>query len=334
MKSVLISLLLLLLLAPAAHASDGAFAPCSAADLETLQQLESGYGALLVQATRTRNTALLRFLVERQYEWRLGLNDELPRCAEAVEIGWLMSQVSGDAVAVAAIGLSEEDPGWMLAPIESGQARAVALLEELTAALDGGALRPQSLDDAGAACSDEQLAILAPGILVGFQDAGAMALAVTTSEAFRDYASAYLDLREAMWDDLPHCREALEFGLMMNQILGDFVALFLHRFMDVAEEDNPLNPQIETELDRFAGKMKAVVAALDRNRSVRSYYVSGDDGANIRACPATDCDILFVYDKGREMRIIDDTGEWYEIRFNNGETGFIAGFLASIDPSV
>ena len=332
LKSLLTGLLILLILAPAT-ASDGKFAACTAADLEALQQLETGYDALLVQGARTINAPLLRFLVERQYEWRLGLNDELPRCAEAFEIGWLMSQVSGDAVAVAALNLAGDDSGWMSAPMESGQARAATLVEELRAALDGAALTPQSLDDVGAACSDQQLAVLAPGLLTGFQDTGAMALAVTTRAEFSDYASAYLDLRAAMWAGLPHCSEAVEFGLMMNQILGDFVTLFLFRFLGVADADNPVKAQVETELYSFAGKTEAVVAALDRNRAVSAYIVKGDDGANIRACPTTDCEILTVYDKGRELRVIDDTGEWYEIRFSNGETGFIAGFLASIDPS-
>lgn len=333
MKSFIVCLLALLLLAPPGHASDGVFAPCSAADLEILQQIESGYDALLVQGARTRSTALLRFLVERQYEWRLGLNDELPRCAEAFEIGWLMSQISGDAVAVAALELAEKDAGWMREPMDAGQSRLATLLDDLTAALDGGALITQSLDDVAAACSDEQLAVLAPGILVGFQDSGAMALKVTTPEEFADYAATYLDLRDAMWDQLPHCNEAVEYSLMMNQILGDFVALFLFRFLDVADVDNPLKPQIEWELERFAGKMEDVVAALDRNRTVRVYYVSGDAGANIRACPSTDCDILTAYEMGRELRVIDDSGEWLEIRLDNGEKGFIAGFLAGLDPS-
>ena len=333
MKSSWILLLTLLLLMPAAQASDGAFAPCAAADLETLQSLASGYDALLAQGTRTRSAALLRYLVERQYEWRLGLNDELPRCAEALEIGWLMSQVSGDAVAVAALDLAGADSDWLLEPMSSGQARIIALLEDLSAALDGAALTPQSLDDVGAACSDAQLAVLAPGILVGFQATGAMALAVTSPEEFNAYAAAYLDWRETTWERLPHCNEAVEFGLMMNQILGDFVALFLQRFNGLADEDNPLNPQIETELNRFAIKMEAVVTALDRNRTLLDYTVSGDSGANIRACPTTDCEVLAVFDKGQALRIIDDSGEWYEVRLTNGETGFVAGFLASPDPS-
>ena len=107
----------------------------------------------------------------------------------------------------------------------------------------------------------------------------------------------------------------------------------LQRFNGVADEDNPVKPQIETELDRFAGNIEDLVAALDRNRTVHTYVVVGDSGANIRACPATDCEVLTVYDKGREMRIIDDSGEWYEMRLNDGGTGFIAGFLASMDSS-
>lgn len=332
MKSVLISLLTIMLMAPLAHASDGQFAPCTSADLETLQQLESGYEALLVQGTRTRNVNLLRYLVERQYEWRLGLNDGLPRCAEAFEIGWLMSQLTGDAVAVAAMDLADKDFGWMLDLMEIGGTRMAALLEDLAAALDGGSLTSLSLDDVAAACSDEQLAILAPDIVIAFQDVGAMALAVTTPDEFADYAIAYITLRDVMWDNLPHCNEAVEFGLMMNQILGDFLALFLHGFIPVADEDNSVKPQLEGELDRFAGKMEEVVTALDRKRTVKIYYVTAESGANIRACPTTSCDILTVFENGQEMRIIDDSGEWYEIRFDNGETGFIAGFLASMNP--
>ena len=333
LKSALICLLVLMLLAPVAQASDGKFAPCSTADFETLQRLESGYDALLVQGTRTRSATLLRYLVERQYEWRLRLNDELPRCAEAFEIGWLMSQVTGDAVAVAALRLADKDRVWMQEPMEIGQSRLAARLDDLKADLEGGALTSQSLDDVAAACSDEQLAILAPGILIGFQDNGAMALAVISPEEFIDYVFAYIDWRSEVWQHLPHCNEAVEFSLMMNQIQGDFVALFLHRFLGIADEDNPVKPQIESELDRFAGKMEEVVTALDRNRTVHTYVVSGDSGANIRACPTTSCDILTVFEPGQEMRIIDDSGEWYEIRFDNGETGFIAGFLASLDPS-
>ena len=170
-------------------------------------------------------------------------------------------------------------------------------------------------------------------MLTGFQDAVALAQAAATPEAFVEFTGAYLELRDAMWNDLPHCSEAVEFGLMMNQILGDYVGLILHRVKGVEDEDNPLQPQIETEAYRFADKTAAVVAALDRNRTVTIYQVSGSDGANIRACPTTACDIVAVYVAGQELRVIDDASEWFEIRLDNGETGFIAGFLADMSAS-
>ena len=334
-RSVLISLLIMLLLMPPAQAGDGRFAPCTTADLDTLRQLETVYDALLVQGTRTRNANLLRFLAERQYEWRLGLNERLPRCAEVFEIGWLMSQVTGDTITIAALDLADEDSGWLLEPREIGRSRVAALLEDLAAALeDGGALTPLSLDDAAATCSEEQLATLAPGMLTGFQDAIALAQAAATPEAFVEFTGAYLELRDAMWNDLPHCSEAVEFGLMMNQILGDYVGLILHRVTGVVDEDNPLlRRSSKAKPTDSPTRRQAVVAALDRNRTVTIYQVSGSDGANIRACPTTACDIAAVYVAGQALRVIDDASEWFEIRLDNGETGFIAGFLADMSAS-
>ena len=62
-------------------------------------------------------------------------------------------------------------------------------------------------------------------------------------------------------------------------------------------------------------------------------YSRGRRAGQYQACPTRTCDILTVYERGQEMRVIDDSGEWYEVRLNNGETGFIASFLASMDPA-
>ena len=123
--------ILLMIVAPVAQGQDGEFAPCTSADHAMIVERKSGYDALMRQAPRTINTNLLRYLAERQYEWRLGINDDLPRCAQAIEIGWLMSQITGDAVAASALTLSEKNTVGIAESIEAGTIAVGAALRRI-----------------------------------------------------------------------------------------------------------------------------------------------------------------------------------------------------------
>ncbi len=62
-----------------------------------------------------------------------------------------------------------------------------------------------------------------------------------------------------------------------------------------------------------------------------SYYVISDGSVNIRACPATSCDVLGTVGYGERLQVSDDQGEWLELRLDDGRAGFMAGWLASKD---
>ncbi len=63
--------------------------------------------------------------------------------------------------------------------------------------------------------------------------------------------------------------------------------------------------------------------------TTRTCYVKAKDYGNNRACPATTCAIATISQPGQTLTVSDDSGDWYEIRMENGETAFIAGFLTS-----
>ena len=96
---LVLSLAMLLSLALIVWGQDERLPPCELADLETLLDINAAYKAVMSQAIETTTTKQLPLLGRQQYRWRIDMLSKLPFCAEAIEIGWLMNQVSGAAVA-------------------------------------------------------------------------------------------------------------------------------------------------------------------------------------------------------------------------------------------
>ncbi|MCY4537059.1 MAG: SH3 domain-containing protein [Chloroflexi bacterium] len=69
--------------------------------------------------------------------------------------------------------------------------------------------------------------------------------------------------------------------------------------------------------------------AEDAANAAKTYYVTANPYANVRSCASTNCDIVATAENGEALTVIDDSQDWYEIRLENGETAFIAGFLMS-----
>ncbi len=88
--------------------------------------------------------------------------------------------------------------------------------------------------------------------------------------------------------------------------------------------------QVGTEVSiQFANT--ATPESVASTAEFASYYVISDGGVNIRACPATSCEVLGTVDYGAVLRVADDQGEWLELRLDDGRIGFLAGWLASKD---
>ncbi len=329
-KSLQLVIILMLIVAPATQGQDGEFAPCTSADLDTLQEIESGYDALMRQAPRTGNTNLLRYLGERQYEWRLGINDDLPRCAEAIEIGWLMSQITSDAVVASALKLSEKNTDRIAESIEQGQSRLERLYDELAAELERDAAAVDS--ELPTACSDTQLSILAPDILIMDGEVLEQGLDVQSDEDHLQYTIAYFEWRLELWKMLPHCAEAVEFGLLINQGRSDLSAIYANGTTGLSDDENPSLMQFKTDSFRFKRVREDIFNKLDRYRTVKTYYVAANVNVDIRACGSADCELVEVLYRGDQVRVLDDSGQWYEIRLPIGQIAYINASLVDTNP--
>jgi hypothetical protein len=54
-----------------------------------------------------------------------------------------------------------------------------------------------------------------------------------------------------------------------------------------------------------------------------TYYVNSSSPVKVRECADTACDVLTMVDGGAELQVVDDSGDWYELRLDNGSTGYI-----------
>ena len=56
-----------------------------------------------------------------------------------------------------------------------------------------------------------------------------------------------------------------------------------------------------------------------------------NNGTNIRKQATTNSSVVYRASKGEQFEIVEQSGDWYEIKLDNGSTGFVAGWIISIN---
>ncbi len=103
----------------------------------------------------------------------------------------------------------------------------------------------------------------------------------------------------------------------VQTLTGEEVSLTL-----TAEFELTIAKRIDEILTATAqqGAGSAVIARLNGNQS-----------ANLRACPGTDCDIVTTIAPAADFSILAVTGEWYEIALEDGVRGFVFSELVNVE---
>ena len=263
---------------------------------------------------------------------------QLPLCAEVFEFAWLARQLLIDNASWSAVNFQGYSPsanpftrqvGKTLQSLKSWLEKA----EEYLDSNDGGA-GPEPAEREVPSCGSGEVGMMIGYLIPEFDSFQDAASRMETSDDVLAVFDQSMALRDQLWAGMPRCREALEIGLLMRQIAGDTVAMMT---LDLAGADSgdfvPYLAQLGTERDRIYELRNALVgrAADDRGALVgsKTYYATANPYANIRACASTNCEIVATAQHGEALAVVDDSGQWHEIRLEDGETGFIAGFLMS-----
>ncbi|MCY4070488.1 MAG: hypothetical protein OXG60_04275 [Chloroflexi bacterium] len=215
---------------------------------------QSAYDGLLEYAKQGEiaiesNEDLLRF-AERQIAWHADHLTDLPYCAEMLQIRWLLIELNSDFVARAALrlaGVSDEDNPFLRLP--SDQARIDAIVQDrqhpnIAQPRSEGAV---ALPD----CSKHDLQIAIDEYLYVYGELEDIRPFVLSIEDTIEYIQALIAWREALWQRMPLCAEAVALGLFMHQFSAGYSPSFTLFHGRIEREKYVYGDQLQLDLSRL-----------------------------------------------------------------------------------
>jgi len=271
---------------------------------------------------------------------RDGALARLPLCQEIFEIAWLSRQILGDIISRFALDMYGY--GGARNPISSQAAEKFESIESWLKTTEEYLAGIERTSGPGAdarelaVCSDEEVIFVVGYLLPDYRSFLDAAYSLETfADLFQLFDQSFA-FRDRIWRELPRCQQVLEIGMLMRQIAADWVALMSVEASEPPLERNPYVLELQRDMSLITEMRQSLLARAEEADNAlpggKTYYVTANTYANIRACASTSCDIVATAQNGEALTVIDDSKDWYEIRLEDGESAFIAGFLMSKDP--
>ena len=309
--------------------------PCSLDELaHTYAMLMPAYSDLLLQGTGIDSADLLPGYSQAIYDFRAKELASLPACAEAFTLGWATRQLLDELILNSArdlLGISLD--AFASAQLDDGSASIARMIDGIASQLESaGELPSASAIESARACASAEVLFTQVYLLPELQAFATGAFAAASLADALQLEARSADLRDLLLRELPACAEAIEIGLVMRRVAADFVAMLLLEALSLPLETIP---QVQAVVDDMrwlmteAASLEAQTQTSSPALASASYYISGQRGANIRACPSTTCDILATALSGEPVDIVDAADNWYAVNMPNGQVGYVASFLVS-----
>lgn len=277
---------------------------------------------------------------EAHSQMRTGILSETPHCAEAFEGYWLARQLLSDSVSWSVYNLirGRGDRNPFFAHVVDTKRQLRIWLSDTEAYLEhaedesAAPAEPRDLP----ACSTNEIAYTLSYPMLGHSEFFQVALDVGTWEALDALITASIALRNQVWFHMPRCGTALEIGLMIRQSVSDIVNIYI--LNNFVEDPDAIvyGIHMRESLDALNELKENLVAEGESEKAAAAggslYYVTANPHVNIRSCASTNCGIVATARYGEGVTVIDDTSDWYEVRLDDGQSAYIAGFLLSETP--
>ncbi len=309
---------------------------CSLPELAyAYELLMPAYSDLLLQARRINSAADFPAYSAAYFDFRDAKLGQLPACAEAFAVGWEARQLLGDLISSAARELiawaEAEDP--FADRLEAASADLASMIDSLASQLEETREPAAPASETARSCSGPEILFLQVYLLTEIQDFAASGLATESAADIIPLSRRSLALRDLLWRELPRCAEALELGIIMRRIAADFIAMLWLEAAGLPLADIPQAQAVVSDMRWLLTRAEGLRSgARNADPASENYYVSGERGANIRACGSTECEILATALRGEPIDILEASGSWYKVNLPNDQIGYIASFLVSASP--
>ena len=225
---------------------------CSLLEEGTDYDLIEEYQAMFGTINAVRTVEDIQNYMGTHLTYRENLWMQLQACADVFEIALLHNQLTSDLVATLilhAVGISSESN-----PFFDQIGYASKHISELYGRrmIETSSLEVIPLESNLPACARDELRIY-----VDVSDAyehlvGLMMQGISGSDDLADYAAAQIGWRNALLPKLTLCAEAVEYGLLMSWINGDFISSEVLKLIGVSSEENFFLKNRESDKQRLA----------------------------------------------------------------------------------
>ena len=287
-KALVFWLITLLSITSSARAQNRAFPSCSETELLYVLEARSAYDALVDSLNVSEDSidGALRYSAA-QIEWREDFWTGLPHCAEAIEVAALMSHISSDLGAMAAltysgVSLSLNRYKDRLFFEDNLRDRLEAQFEGIAALIESAdrPAEPSPGERNSVVCVDADIQSLTVALLES-QDLIVSAFDIRSSGQLLDYIGAKLEWRDQVWDQLPPCAESVEIGRLMSQTSSDVATAIAYSYAGVSPTENPFGSKLEDELNQLGQWLEKMLA---RSSGESGIALAETEDANLPRC--------------------------------------------------
>ena len=226
-------------------------AACAGEEIQLLHDALRANEDLIVLATEIRSRGDLLDYINEKLAWRDRAWDDLPACAEAVEIGQLMSQAANDFATGLAFRYADVPKDQN--PIDGTlQVELNQLGDWLGAMLEAVGVEIETADVAAAPmdlqrCSKGAIAELLVR-LYGVNDVIEGAFDIENFADYMAFVAAHIAWRNQLFSGMPLCAEAVASSALVANFASDFSALFALSFAGIDAGENPYWDEVDASM--------------------------------------------------------------------------------------
>lgn len=240
---------------PSAEA-DRSIPLCSRVQYTLLDDLATDFLEIETSSYAMQNRTESFVQVDAILGWREENLPQLPQCAQAIELGFLLSKLTTDAAAQFALTYAQVagDDNPYISVVEDMREKLRTWRKDNKLALSeyrGATVLALGPGGHLPSCSADEIRHALHKVTSQVMEVVETGAEAASGADLAAYSEAHLELRESTLSQLPLCAEVFEYSWLVRQLLGDNAAWSAVKFQGYSPSSNPFTQQVMNTLQEF-----------------------------------------------------------------------------------